>query len=462
MQTSINLTKQETNKLEEQTETGLTGQSEISLTEQSKISSTEQTVTKLWNKNFVMLAIGQVISLFGNAILRFALPMYILLEYGSPELMGRVMGLAVVPMIFISPLGGVLADRVNKKRLIVFLDFFTAIAAFLYLWAFGILSIIPITIIMLMLLFSINSMMSAATDSSYPLIVPTDQLVRANSVGMTVNTLAMMLGPAIGGILIVSVGLIALLFVGGICFALAAIMELFMRIPDVKQDSSGNIVKIIAGDIMDGIRFAVKEQPILAKILLVIVMVQFAVASFGHVGIPVLVTQSLGLEASMAGIAMAFIGAGGIVGGIVSGILGQRVRIQKNHWRLFAMSIGLIPMGLAFFLSVNVTVTFVIIAATMFVAMCVATMFTVQIITFFQRVTPPELLGKMMALVMSATVLAQPFGQWAYGILFERFLHDPWIVIFIAAFLGTLVALWSRKHFKSIKRLPSEPRVEFN
>ena len=408
------------------------------------------TATKLWNRNFIMLAIGQVVSLFGNAILRFALPMYILLESGSPELMGRVLALAVIPMIIISPFGGALADRVNKKRLIVFLDFFTAAGAFAYLWAIGALSVVPVTIVMLMLLISINGMMSAATDSSYPLIVPQDQLVRANSVAMAVNTLAMMLGPVLGGILLVEFGLTSLLLVGGICFALAAIMETFIRIPSVKQESSRSFFKIITGDISDGIHFAVKSQPILAKILLVIVMIQFVVASFGHIGIPVLIIQNLGMDERMVGIAMGFIGAGGIIGGILSGILGPRVRIQKGHWILFALGVCLIPMGLVFFLQIGVIVSFATIAAMMFASMVVVTLFTIQMMTFIQRITPSELLGKMMGLVMTATVLAQPLGQWVYGILFERLNETPWIIIFSASFLTAMIALWSRKHWKSI------------
>ena len=406
--------------------------------------------TKLWNKNFIMLVIGQIVSLFGNAILRFALPMYILLEYGSPELMGRVMALAVIPMIIISPFGGVLADRVNKKRLIVFLDFFTAVVSLIYLWAIGSLSIVPITIVMLMLLISINSMMASATDSSYPLIVPADQLVRTNSVTMAITTLAQMLGPMLGGILLVEFGLIALLVVGAICFALAAVMETLIHIPNVKQTSSGSMARLIAGDIGDGIRFAVKTQPVIARILFVIVMVQLVASSLAAIGVPVLTIQNLGLDERMAGIAMGFIGTGGIAGGIINGILSRRIRIQKNHWMILIVALCLIAVGLAFLLSANAVMTFIIFSAIMFVAMAAATVFTIQVMAFFQRVTPPELLGKMMALVMTATVLAQPIGNWIYGILFGRLIDSPWIIIFSAAFLTSLIALWSRKCFKGI------------
>ena len=411
----------------------------------------EHTVTKLWNKNFIMLVIGQIVSLFGNAILRFALPMYILLESGSPELMGRVMALSIIPMIIISPFGGVLADRINKKRLIVFLDFFTAGTVFIYLWAVGSLSIVPITIIMLMLLIAINSMMSSATDSSYPLIVPANELVRANSVTMAVNTLAMMLGPMLGGILVIEFGLISLLIVGGTCFALAALMETFIFIPRVKQETTGSMIRLIAGDMSDSIRFAVKTEPIIAKILATIVMMNLVLSGVGFIGIPVLVIQNLDME-RMAGIAAGIMGAGGVAGGILSGILGKRVRIQNGHWKIFFASLCMIPIGLVFLFPINNIVAYIILTASMFTAMGVITLLTIQVMAFTQRATPPELLGKIMALIMTSTVLAQPLGNWVYGELFGRFGTTPWVILFPASFLAMLIALWARSFFKNIPR----------
>ena len=410
----------------------------------------ELTATKLWNGNFIMLVIGQIVSLFGNAILRFALPMYILLESGSPELMGRVLALSVIPMIIISPFGGVLADRVNKKRLIVFLDFFTAGAAFIYLWVIGSLSIVPVTIIMLMLLIAINGMMSSATDSSYPLIVPADELVRANSITMAVNTLALMLGPMLGGILLVEFGLISLLVVAGICFVLAAVMETFIRIPNVKQKSSGSLVKLIASDMGNSLRFAVKIEPVMAKILSTIVLCNLVLSGIAFIGIPVLIIQNLGMDERFVGIASGIMGMGGIAGGILSGILGQKIRIQKCHWMIFAAGLCMIPIGLVFLLPVNNIIAYAAMPAMMFTAMGAMTLVTIQVMAFTQRLTPPELLGKMIALIMTATVLSQPLGNLIYGILFERFAGEPWLILFPASFSAIIIALWSRTFFKNI------------
>ena len=81
---------------------------------------------KLFNRNFVMVVIGQLISLFGNSILRFALALYVLDITGSATIFGTVTGFAIIPTIILSPFGGMIADRVNRRNIMVVLDFLTS------------------------------------------------------------------------------------------------------------------------------------------------------------------------------------------------------------------------------------------------------------------------------------------------------------------------------------------------
>ena len=81
---------------------------------------------KIFKRDFTMVVIGQIISLFGNAILRFALPLYLLRETNSSSLFGAVTASSFIPMVVFSFLGGVIADRINKRNIMVALDFLTA------------------------------------------------------------------------------------------------------------------------------------------------------------------------------------------------------------------------------------------------------------------------------------------------------------------------------------------------
>lgn len=81
--------------------------------------------TKLFHRDFLLVVIGQIISLFGNAILRYAMPLYLLDQTGSAALYGAVSACAFLPMILLSPVGGILADRLPKAKMMVALDAIT-------------------------------------------------------------------------------------------------------------------------------------------------------------------------------------------------------------------------------------------------------------------------------------------------------------------------------------------------
>src|SRR6056297_2863759 len=87
-----------------------------------RIGLIELNKQNLFNKNFVLVVLGQLISIFANSILRFALPLYILDQTGSTAIFGSILAAAAVPPILFSPLGGILADRYNRKNIMVILD----------------------------------------------------------------------------------------------------------------------------------------------------------------------------------------------------------------------------------------------------------------------------------------------------------------------------------------------------
>ena len=81
---------------------------------------------KLFHRNFCLMIIGQIISLFGNAILRFALSMYVLDLTGSAAAFGTILAVSMIPTVLLSPVGGIIADRINRRNIMVALDFTTA------------------------------------------------------------------------------------------------------------------------------------------------------------------------------------------------------------------------------------------------------------------------------------------------------------------------------------------------
>ena len=154
---------------------------------------------KLLGKDFALVVAGQIVSLFGNAILRFSLPLFLLRETGSSALFGMVTASSLLPMILLSLLGGVLADRVNKRNIMVFLDFSTAgiIAGFYFL--VGRVPTIPLFIVTLMLLYGISGTYQPAVQASIPVLVAKDHILTASAVVNQIGSLASLVGPVTGG-----------------------------------------------------------------------------------------------------------------------------------------------------------------------------------------------------------------------------------------------------------------------
>lgn len=187
--------------------------------------------TKLFTRDFTLVVLGQIISLFGNAVLRFALPLYLLRETGSAALFGLVTACSFLPMIALSFLGGVLADRMNKRSIMVMLDFATAALTALLVLCLGRLPIVPLFTVMLMLLYGISGTYQPTVQASIPALVPKERILSAGAVVNQIGALAGLLGPVVGGMLFGSFGILPILGISMVCFFASAVMELFICIP---------------------------------------------------------------------------------------------------------------------------------------------------------------------------------------------------------------------------------------
>ena len=127
-------------------------------------------MNRLFRRDFTMVVAGQIISLFGNAILRFALPLYLLRETDSSSLFGAVTACSFIPLIVFSLLGGVLADRKSKRNIMVVLDFSTAAAVLIFELLLGRISLVPLMIAALMILYGISGAYQPAVQAAIPLL----------------------------------------------------------------------------------------------------------------------------------------------------------------------------------------------------------------------------------------------------------------------------------------------------
>lgn len=288
-----------------------------------------------YGKNFVLVVIGQIISLFGNAILRFSLPLYLLRETGSSALFGMVTACSFLPMIVLSLLGGILADRVNKRNIMVALDFSTAVIVAVFHALLGTFPTIPLFIITLMLLYGISGTYQPAVQASIPALVPEDNILSANAIVNQISSLANFIGPIIGGLLYGIWGIGIILKISILCFILSALMELFIVIPFHKYDKQNNVIQIVKGDLTDSVRFLKLEKPFFIKVCFIIAGLNMFLSSMITIGIPVIIVEYLGMSDQRLGITQGLLAVGGILGGLLTVIFEKKLSPQKSAFFLF-------------------------------------------------------------------------------------------------------------------------------
>lgn len=109
-------------------------------------------------------------------------------------------------------------------------------------------------------------------------------------------------------------------------------------------------------------------------------------------------------------------------------------------------------MGISVFEAIPKNIGYFIITAISFGAMCASTMFSVAMLTAAQQQTPPNLLGKIMAVIIAVSSCSQPVGQAVYGVLFDVFADKPYLVMIGAAILAMAVSLYSKKVFAVLEK----------
>lgn len=412
---------------------------------------------KLFNKDFILVLIGQIISLFGNSILRFALPLYMLNITKSASLFGIVSACSFIPMIFATPIGGLIADRINKRNIMVFLDFLTASITCISMVLMGKVNLVILILICLILLYSIQGIYQPTVQASIPFLVPSNDIIQANASINLVASLANLIGPVIGGILLGFWGIIPILYISGLCFFAAAIMEMFINIPSVKKYKDTKFLCSILTDMKDSFTFMIHHRPEILKMSFIISIFNLILSACAMIGLPIVITQNLGLSLETAnrlyGYVEGAMGAGSLIGGILAGVLAKNIKIRYANLLIIICSLTFLPIAVALSSSLPVITTYVIITASSFFMMMLASFFSIQLMSCLQILTPNELLGKVISCAMCIVMCATPLGQAIYGIAFQHFSKIPQIIFLIAMIFTIIIGLGTTRIFRDVDKL---------
>lgn len=397
-----------------------------------------------WKRNISLFLGSQTISLFGSALVQYAIMWHITLTTQSGLMMTLSIICGFVPTFFLSPFAGVWADRYNRKFLIIFADSMIAVAtlilAILFLNGYD-------SMWLLFLMYAIRAVgtgiQTPAVGAILPQIVPEDKLTKVNGANGSIQALVMLLAPiASAGLL--SVASLEIIFFIDVATAAVAvfILLLFLKIPLHKKAQEKQTTGYFS-DFKEGLSY-IGNHAFLKKFFtfFALFLVLAAPASFLT---PLQVTRSFGAnEWYLSVIEIAF-SIGMMGGGILIATWGGFK--NKTH----TMTLAAFVFGLCTFMLGIVPVfwIYLIIMGLIGIAMPI---FNTPATVLLQEKVETDYLGRVFGVLTMISTSFMPLGMLVFGpladvVAIEWLLMGTGVVLFMLAFflIGSKVLMEAGK-----------------
>ena len=299
----------------------------------------------LRRRNYGLLWVAQLISMIGDWAMFAALPFFIYELTSSVMATGVMFMIQVVPSLVFGSIAGVFVDRWDRRWTMIGSSLFRGAVLVMLL---GVRSADMIWLVYLagFLESTASQFFGPANNALLPTLVDEDQLLTANSLDSLGENGARLIGPALGGVLLASIGLQGVIFFDIVSYVLAATLMYFIRVPagvappaPVDDGSAGSALSAFWGEFVAGLKL-VAGKPALSRIFLVL-----GIAALGDSILTVLLVaffqDVVGVGSAEFGLVLTVRGVAGILGGIAVGAIGSK--FKPNH----LISYGLIATGVA-------------------------------------------------------------------------------------------------------------------
>jgi MFS family permease len=373
------------------------------------------TLRALRHRNFQLFSGGQIISLVGTWMQTVAQSWLVYRLTGSSLLLGVVGFASQIPIFLLSPIAGTVADRYNRHRVVIATQTIMMVLA-------SLLAFLALThrltvweiIVLASLLGVVNAFDIPARQSFLVEMVGREDLMNAIALNSSMFNGARIVGPAIAGILVASIGEGWCFFANAVSFIAVIASLMMMKISPREMERHASMIMHIA----EGFQFARRTTPVRALLLLVglvsLVGMPYTVL------MPIFADQILHGGARGLGILMGATGVGALLGALVlasrTGVRGLG-RVTAYSAAGFGVSLVVFSFSKNFYFSMAVLVP---VGFTMMTQMACAN-------TLIQSMVPDRLRGRMMSLYSMMFIGMAPMGA-LFGGAIANWLSAPWAV----------------------------------
>jgi len=406
---------------------------------------------KNFDINFKLVLGSQLISLLGGNMLRFAILLYILDLSNSPAIFATAMSVTMIPVFIFAIPGGILADRLDKKKLIVILDAIKAVICIYILIIFTTNSYTIVNLTLIVSIFvAILNLFAPIFTAATPQIVDEKILPEANGAIQSVNAVSELLSFVLGGFLVATVGIQNVIIIAMIAFMLSTIMDLYIKIDYKKQISQHGVIKTALLDLKDATNYSLKVNPQISIITLFIACFVFLLMPLMLVAFPYINRIHFEANEMMFGISQALSALGMLLGGVLAGFL-KNLLITSNFPKmtiLVAIICLLTAITISPFMNNLMQLSFWLFNLGIMILMVFTTFGNVIAFSFLQENVPITYVGKVVALMITVINIVNPLSQAIFGFIMANVIGGNMSLFIIIGSLLVVLAILTRNMFK--------------
>lgn len=377
-------------------------------------------------RNLWIFLIGRFISYVGSGIQMIALPLFILDKTGSGTLMGIFSIFTLLPMILIAPVAGIIGDRKNRKNVMIIMDFGRGFLIFIMgiLTIMGYLNIYSLFILQI-LISIMDSFFNSSSQALLPDLISKEELVEANSLKGSFDAGALILGPALGGIIYGVWGIEMIFYINAISFIISGVLSIsigYKHIVLVKEKINS---KVLVMENKEVLKFIVSKKGLLQLFSFAMIS-NFLLAPMFDIAMPYALKKGIGFSSSYYGYVMGFFTLGMLLGNIGISFKFKSMGLKKlmrlgltiETIATLIISILLFP-GPVVILGGASTKLFIAIAFCTLAMGFFNAFVNTPISTNLQNLVPKEMRSRFFAVLGMLSQGAIPIGALVFGILLD-------------------------------------------
>jgi MFS transporter, DHA3 family, macrolide efflux protein len=395
----------------------------------------EQPIPQRWTVRFFTIWTGQAFSLFGSALVQFALIWWLTQKTGSAVTLTIATLVGMLPQVILGPFAGALVDRWNRRLILIVADGSIALVT---LGLAGLFATGQVQVWQVYLALALRSLGGAfhfpAMAASTPLMVPEKQLTRISGMNQTLQGVIGMIAPPVGALLLETLSNQGVLMIDVVTAIIAIVPLFFFSIPQpVRHVSEEHAAKTnLFADVREGFRY-LRSWPGLMAILGMAFFLNFLLTPTGSL-MPLLITKHFGKGALEFGLMDSAAGLGMILGGLLLSIWGGfKKKVATSMTGIVGIGCGVLLTGL------TPSSLFWVAVAGNALSSFMSPITNGPLGALMQANIRPDMQGRVMALVNSVATAMTPLGLLIAGPFSDAFGIRTWY--WVAGLITILMGL---------------------